>query len=66
MLSNDIMEKEPSWMRTASEDDLRAFVKVLDDNYEHPRHGLLVKAFDKECDRRAAIENENRANGEWL
>ena len=60
------MEREPSWMRTASEEELRAFVKILDDNYEHPRQGLLVKAFDMECDRRAAIENENRANGEWI
>ena len=66
MLSSDIMEKDSSWMRTASEDDLRAFVKVLDANESHPRHGLLVKAFDKECNRRSGIENERRAGGEWI
>ena len=66
MLNDCIMDEDPKWMREASEEKLREFVKVLDANENHPRHDLLVKAFDKECNRRAAKYYESRNGGEWI
>lgn len=53
-------------MVSASEDDLREFVKILDENENHPRHGFLIKALRNECNRRAAMDNEIRSSGEWI
>ena len=66
MLNDSIMEEDPKWMRSASEDRLREFVKVLDANENHPRHNMLMAAFDKECNRRAAEYYESRNGGEWI
>ena len=66
MLNSEVMNKSPSWMREATEDELRDFVKVLDANESHPRHGELMKAFSKECNRRASSNYEQRARGEWI
>ena len=66
MLSNSIIEEDPRWLRNASEEELREFVRVLDENRNHPRHDLLMKAFDKECNRRAAEYYESRNGGEWI
>lgn len=66
MLNDCIMDEDPKWMREASEEKLREFVKVLDANENHPRHDLLVKAFDKECNRRVAKCYESRNGGEWI
>jgi len=66
MLNDSIMDEDPKWMSEASEEKLREFVKVLDANENHPRHELLVKAFDKECNRRTAEYYESRNGGEWI
>ena len=66
MSGNELMDKDSSWMAKATEDELRGFVKILDSNENHPRHKILVKEFDKECNRRASIDNEQRAGGEWI
>ena len=66
MLNPNILDKDPSWMRTASVDELREFIRFLDDQPNTPRVKELLIAFDKECDRRAAMDNENRNNGEWI
>lgn len=66
MSSDPIMEEDPKWMRNASEDELRDFVKVLDANENHPRHEELKVAFDKECNRRAAGYFEAKNRGEWI
>ena len=66
MLNPNILDKDPSWMRTASVDELREFIRFLDDQPNTPRVKELLIAFDKECDRRAAMDNETRNNGEWI
>ena len=66
MLNDSIMDEDPKWMREASEEKFREFVKVLDANENDPRHELLMKAFDKECNRRAAEYYESRNGGEWI
>lgn len=66
MLNNSILDEDTKWMRSASEDDLRDFVRILDANESHPRHKFLLDAFDKECNRRAAKNYEERSGGEWI
>lgn len=65
-MNRAILDESTEWMKTASEDELREFVKVLDGNEDHPRHRVLLVAFDKECNRRAAEYNEGRNGGEWI
>ena len=65
-LDCSILNCNPKWMVSASEDDLREFVKILDENENHPRHGFLIKALRNECNRRAAMDNEIRSSGEWI
>ena len=60
------MDKGTEWMKTASEKELREFVKVLDANEGHPRHKELVAAFNRECNRRAAKYFEEKDGGEWI
>lgn len=66
MLSPDILNKDPSWMRTATEEQLRNFIRFLDEQPMSPRKEELLKAFDNECNRRAARCYESINNGEWI
>ncbi|MBO6031751.1 MAG: hypothetical protein J6Q22_09780 [Prevotella sp.] len=66
MLNDSVMDEGPKWMRTASEDKLREFVRILDANENHPMHSMLKSEFDKECNRRAVEYYEARNGGEWI
>lgn len=59
---------KPSWFRTATEDELREFVKALDNNKIPVGSKLdeLKLAFDKECNRRCGQSNEEINGGEWI
>lgn len=61
-----VLDQDPKWMRSATESELREFVKILDEHENHPRFRMLLEAFDKECNRRAAEYNEARNGGEWI
>lgn len=65
-LNRDILDESPEWMKTASEAELREFVKVLDENKDHPRYMGQLVAFNKECNLRAEEYNEERNGGEWI
>lgn len=57
-----------TWFKSASNDELRAFVKALD-NYEIPagsQRDELKNAFVAECNRRSAKYYEGLNNGEWI
>lgn len=65
-MNRDILDESPEWIKTATEAELREFVKILDENETHPRHKALLDAFANECNRRAAEYNEGRNGGEWI
>lgn len=56
----------PAWLASASEEDLRDFVAMLDSMIDSPHRAKLLQAFNKECNRRAAADFETRGGGEWI
>ena len=65
-MNESVMDRDPSWMRDATEDELRAFVKILDEMEDGPRQRELLSAFNCECDRRSRGYYEGLGNGEWI
>lgn len=66
-MNSSIVEQDPSWMRNASDDELREFLHTYLDNMEDsPRFRVLLKAFNEECDRRSRKHYEQLNNGEWI
>lgn len=65
-LSSKLVDRDPKWLKTASEDQLREFTRELDDMAESPRKKELFEAFIRECDRRAADYYEKLNKGEWI
>ena len=65
-MNESILDKEPSWMQTASICELQQFLKILDAQPDTPRTRELQAAFDKECNRRAGMDNESINGGEWI
>lgn len=62
------LELQPSWFRTATDDELRGFVQAVD-NGEMPigsKYNELKAAFDRECSRRSGEHYEHLGNGEWI
>ena len=57
-----------SWFKTASEPELREFVRALDNNEipSGPKLTELKHAFDAECNRRSIRYYEHLSNGEWI
>ena len=66
MLSPDILQIDAKWLRTATEDQLREFIRFMDEQPASHRKEELLKAFDEECNRRAARYYESINNGEWI
>lgn len=62
ILDTDVEE----WLSTASEDDMRELVRVLDANENHIRHSEIAHMLAKECNKRAAQEYSVRGGGEWI
>jgi hypothetical protein len=50
------------WLSKASEDQLRDFLKKIDDG----KHELALKLFDEEVTRRSIRDNESKNGGEWM
>lgn len=65
-MNESILDKDPSWMRTATVGELQAFVKILDAQPDSPRIRELGEAFNRECNRRAGEDYDARNNGEWI
>lgn len=66
-MNSAILDLDPKWMRTASEEELREFVQeYLDGMEDGPRYRKLKKAFDAECNRRSEAYYASLENGEWI
>lgn len=65
-MNRAILDESPEWMKTASEGELREFVKVLDENKDHPRYRVQLVAFNNECNLRSEEYNEEKNGGEWI
>ena len=66
-MNSSILDQDPKWMRTASDEKLREFLHGYLDNMEDgPRYRELKKAFDAECNRRSGAYYASLNNGEWI
>lgn len=66
-MNSSILDKEPSWMATATEAELREFLhEYLDEMEDCPRYRELKAAFDRECSRRSGEYYEQKNGGEWI
>ena len=57
----DWVTLQPTWFQWATEDELRAFIRAID-NGEIPagqKYDELKAAFDKECNRRSGVYYEH-------
>ena len=64
--SVDEMEKLRKRMANATEDELKGILGEIEEMEEGDAKKKALKAFDKECDKRAASYYESLNNGEWL
>lgn len=55
-----------NWLSTATEDEMRELVRILDENESHVRHAEISHMLAKECNKRTAQEYSVRGGGEWL
>lgn len=62
----EIERNATAWLAKASEEDLRSFVAMLDSMVDSPHRPEMLRAFNKECNRRASADFETRGGGEWI
>lgn len=66
-MNSSIVDQDPKWMRTASNEELQEFLhRYLDEMDDSPKYRELKKAFDAECNRRSGEYYESLNNGEWI
>ena len=65
-MNDTILDKDPSWMQTATISELQQFVKILDEQPDTPKKRELLTAFNTECNRRTREDFESRNGGEWI
>lgn len=66
-MNSSIIDQDPSWMKTASDEELRGFLhNYLDHMEDSPRYRELKRAFDAECNHRSRAYYESLNNGEWI
>lgn len=61
-----MLDRDPSWMARATDEQLAAFYRLLDANLNHPNHNYLLAAVTKESDKRASAYYDSIGGGEWL
>lgn len=65
-MDESYLDKDPSWMKTAEVEDLRAFMRLLDRQPNTQKVRALYDHLDIECERRANADYETRSGGEWI